>query len=238
MLRWRNFARSVTAWIGNRSRAVKELVLIGVLLPPLFVVLLWANAFDLFHGWSRHHEHWQLDEIVVLAFFLGLAAMVFSWRRLRELKRETSSRKDVEKNAFEIERRDVLTGVGNRKRFVEEIGRWAFHLPDGEACAVYLLDLDHFKPINDLYGHRLGDEVLRVVACRLSDSLEDGGLVTRLSGDEFGLLIRYPKGGDAPARLARRIVRVIATPIHVGALTVEVGEASVWRYATMTTSST
>jgi diguanylate cyclase (GGDEF)-like protein len=56
--------------------------------------------------------------------------------------------------------------------------------------------LDNFKPVNDLYGHRLGDEVLRVVAARLSELAGKDGTVARLRGDEFGVLLRCGRGSE------------------------------------------
>ena len=95
-------------------------------------------------------------------------------------------------------------------------------MPEGEACALLVVDLDNFKPVNDLYGHRLGDEVLRVVAQRLSKLVENGA-VARLGGDEFGIVLRYRVDGDALLRLARRIVHDIPKPISLAALSLQVG---------------
>jgi diguanylate cyclase (GGDEF)-like protein len=223
MSKWRNFASEVASWLGDRSRAQVDLAVIAILAVPLYLLLFYLNAFDHFHDWSRSHETWQLDEIIVLTFFLGLAFMAFSWRRLKDLKHARTERQDIEQRAFAVARRDVLTGLANRKCFVEEIGKWAYCLPADEECAVFIVDLDHFKPINDLYGHRLGDEVLRVVASRLSGSIEGQGLVARLAGDEFGVLLRYPKDSDAPIRVARRIVLAIGQPLNFAALSVQVG---------------
>jgi diguanylate cyclase (GGDEF)-like protein len=217
-----HFDRTV-AWLKGRSRAQADLAVIAAVTVPLYLILFYVNAFDLFHEWSRAHESWQLDEIIVLAFFLGLAAMAFSWRRLLDLKREKIAKESVEQHAFVSARRDPLTGLANRRCFVEEISKWAYRLPADKDCAVFILDLDRFKPINDLYGHRLGDEVLRVVASRVGESLEENGLVARLAGDEFGILMLYDKDTDAPARLARRIVTAISQPISLASLSIEVG---------------
>jgi diguanylate cyclase (GGDEF)-like protein len=83
--------------------------------------------------------------------------------------------------------------------------------------------LDHFKPINDLYGHRLGDEVLRVIATRLSAIVGIDGLVARLGGDEFGILMPVSWDKDAQVRLARRIATEIPQPITLASLVLEVG---------------
>ena len=97
-------------------------------------------------------------------------------------------------------RHDVLTGLPNRRRFIEDFNRSAEHLPPGEACALFVLDLDNFKPINDVYGHRLGDEVLKVVSHRLTQ-IAEGASVARLGGDEFGVTLRYRAGSDAARAL-------------------------------------
>jgi diguanylate cyclase (GGDEF)-like protein len=91
-----------------------------------------------------------------------------------------------------------------------------------QSSAVFIVDLDHFKPVNDLYGHRVGDEVLRVVATRLRGILGDQVLIARLGGDEFGILIHFTSGGDDPSRLARRIVYDLAEPINVAELALQV----------------
>ena len=104
----RNVAPKLTSWLRSRSWAQVDLAVIAVATLPLYVILFRVNAFDLFHDWSRDHENWQLDEIIVLAFFLGLAAMVFSWRRLRDLKRERIEKENVEQDAYVSARRDPL----------------------------------------------------------------------------------------------------------------------------------
>jgi diguanylate cyclase (GGDEF)-like protein len=96
------------------------------------------------------------------------------------------------------------------------------HPPEGEACALLVVDLDNFKPINDVYGHRLGDEVLKVVAKRLTRIVQ-GGSVARLGGDEFGIILRYRLGSDAPERLAKQVVEEISKPVQLAALALQVG---------------
>ena len=93
---------------------------------------------------------------------------------------------------------------------------------EDEACALFVMDLDNFKPINDVYGHRLGDEVLKVIAKRLT-RIAEGSSVARLGGDEFGIILRYRKNTNAPERLARQIVHEVQKPIPLAALSLQVG---------------
>ena len=107
---------------------------------------------------------------------------------------------------------DVLTGLPNRaffnERLVEELGD-ADHTSNPVALA--LIDLDHFKEINDALGHDVGDVVLRHVAHRLAGILRDGDFVARLGGDEFALLLPGTNENDA-AEIAHRIRASLSAP--------------------------
>src|SRR5690606_30534465 len=86
---------------------------------------------------------------------------------------------------------DYLTGLRNRRHFFDEGPvRVATCLERGEACSMAMLDIDHFKQLNDTYGHEIGDRVLKAVATRLSDLMDDSDhLLARLGGEEFGILL-------------------------------------------------
>lgn len=116
----------------------------------------------------------------------------------------------------------MLTGLPNRRWFIEDFERWSSDLPEGEACALLVVELDNFKPINDVYGHWVGDEVLKVVAKRLT-RIAQRGSVARLGGDEFGIILRYRLDSDAPERLARQVVEEISKPVQLAALALQVG---------------
>ena len=86
---------------------------------------------------------------------------------------------------------DPLTGLANRRAFDDALvaaGRWAEL--SGRPLAVVTIDLDHFKTINDTYGHAAGDDALQVVAAAMREVAKDGDLVARFGGDEFVMLIR------------------------------------------------
>jgi len=82
-----------------------------------------------------------------------------------------------------LARTDELTGLPNRRRLVAELSAFS-----GIEGALLLLDLDGFKPVNDKYGHEMGDRILRQVAERFSRSLPSGAILARLGGDEFGVI--------------------------------------------------
>jgi len=83
-----------------------------------------------------------------------------------------------------LARTDELTGLPNRRRLISEIE--SFLNKDG---SLLLLDLDGFKPVNDLYGHQIGDKVLQQASTRFSRALPHNALLARLGGDEFGVLL-------------------------------------------------
>jgi len=83
-----------------------------------------------------------------------------------------------------LARTDELTGLPNRRRLIAELASFS----DAEG-ALLLLDLNQFKPVNDGYGHEVGDAILQQVAQRFSRSLPTGAVLARLGGDEFGVLI-------------------------------------------------
>lgn len=87
-----------------------------------------------------------------------------------------------------LARTDELTGLPNRRRFIAELGALGkLAKLDG---ALLLLDLDGFKPINDQFGHEVGDQLLKQVSIRFSRALPEGSLLARLGGDEFGAIVR------------------------------------------------
>jgi len=81
---------------------------------------------------------------------------------------------------------DPLTGVANRRRFDLEIERL---IASGQGYSIVLCDLDHFKTVNDRFGHDAGDELLRILTARLAASTRSGDLVARLGGDEFVVVL-------------------------------------------------
>jgi diguanylate cyclase (GGDEF)-like protein len=85
---------------------------------------------------------------------------------------------------------DALTGLPNRRAFdIELARRLAQRQRQGTPLTLLLIDVDHFKPINDTYGHHVGDEALQAVARTLSDNAPQAALVARIGGDEFAVVL-------------------------------------------------
>lgn len=138
--------------------------------------------------------------------------------RLIVLLSSIDKRKSVLIEAVRMMNIDDLTGIGNRRLLKSHFWR---HRQQNSGMALIYLDLNGFKLINDTHGHETGDEVLRIVAQRLRNSLRPGEAVARLGGDEFAVLL--DTGEQAAARsVAERLKAAILRPISVGEHTVGV----------------
>jgi diguanylate cyclase (GGDEF)-like protein/PAS domain S-box-containing protein len=118
---------------------------------------------------------------------------------------------------------DALTGLPNRRmlngRLYEAFARAC---RSKYSIAVFFIDLDGFKPINDTHGHTAGDEVLRATAERLSATVRTSDTVGRLGGDEFLVILEKAGTVDNVTQVAHRIIEAVAEPIEVPGTTVSV----------------
>jgi diguanylate cyclase (GGDEF)-like protein len=111
---------------------------------------------------------------------------------------------------------DELTGLPNRRLLDDRIAQaFAAARRTRDNVAVMLLDLDHFKPINDTYGHEAGDQVLKAVAARLRNCVRKADTVARLGGDEFVVMLPMRDAQHA-VRVAEGILAALAEPFPVG----------------------
>ena len=140
--------------------------------------------------------------------------------------RDVTRRHELEQDLRHLADHDALTGLPNRRRFEEEMGRHAAHTRRyGLEGAVLLVDLDHFKHINDTLGHATGDQVITRAADALHDTLRATDVVARLGGDEFAVLL--PHGDvDTAAETASRIVGAIRVAAETWGVTASVGVAA------------
>jgi diguanylate cyclase (GGDEF)-like protein/PAS domain S-box-containing protein len=130
---------------------------------------------------------------------------------------DVTSYREAAAHSHFLSRHDVLTGLPNRVLFQERLREAVGHgNREIDNVAVLLVDLDGFKAVNDAYGHAAGDELLRVVAGRLSEVVRGTDIVARLGGDEFGILLR---GGPALELAAERVAvgvcEAVAIPVQL-----------------------
>ena len=112
---------------------------------------------------------------------------------------------------------DPLTALPNRALFADRLDRLFAQTPPDSARRVGLLflDLDGFKAINDSLGHEVGDQLLQAVGRRLARSVRDDGLVARMGGDEFVVLVEDSRGVDQLVFLAERVLEGLAVPLEL-----------------------
>ncbi len=120
-------------------------------------------------------------------------------------------RKKAEAELMRLARTDPLTGLLNRRAFFEQLETALIQTRRSElACAVILFDIDRFKEINDVFGHKTGDELLTTVAGVLRAQLRETDSIGRIGGDEFAVLATNLKSAAAAMEIAEKISRGMA----------------------------
>lgn len=146
-----------------------------------------------------------------LSAFLAFAAM-FLARKIGKLS-ETLEESESRNRYFALH--DPLSGLANRIQFSDQLSHAIDQLPERE-FALIACDLDRFKDVNDTYGHAAGDMVIRTVADRLTAIVEDSGIVGRIGGDEFVILVRRTPEPAKLDALAEEILHSISRPMDIG----------------------
>ena len=118
---------------------------------------------------------------------------------------------------------DALTMLPNHVLFKDRLQDALARRREDQLLGVYCLDLDHFKSVNDTLGHPIGYALLKVVSGRLLACLKGRGLVARLSGDEFAIVVGDVENEDAAAALAATVVETLSKPYEIQANQIEIG---------------
>ena len=161
---------------------------------------------------------------------IGAMAKAFEVFRANAAELETAhaATRSAQQHADALARHDALTGLPNRRVFATELGDALGRVSSKQVYfSVMLIDLDKFKPVNDVRGHSVGDQVLCEVARRLSAIVERTGTVARLGGDEFALICQpmselQATKTDAVA-IATRVLEALRLPFEVTGGAVEIG---------------
>ncbi len=112
---------------------------------------------------------------------------------------------------------DPLTGLGNRRRLMDKVRKLAAERADDPApFTVGIANIDGFKPINDLFGHAAGDEILCQIAHRLRACLPDGGFVARIDSDEFAFVLPLVFEKKGAEKIGRMFKEVLSAPYDLG----------------------
>ncbi|WP_019028683.1 bifunctional diguanylate cyclase/phosphodiesterase [Colwellia piezophila] len=169
-------------------------------------------------------DHRQ-DEFGLLAYHFNQSKMALD-RNNRDLKLQINERKQAELKLKHLALHDPLTGLPNRLLFQDRLQQAIGQSKRNKhKFAVFFMDLDNFKIINDTMGHEVGDELLKEVALRLSDTGREMDTVARLGGDEFAFIINKVDTIENAVSFAQRLNESLKTPIEVDGNTINMGSS-------------
>ncbi|HVY41688.1 MAG TPA: EAL domain-containing protein [Hyphomicrobiaceae bacterium] len=134
------------------------------------------------------------------------------WVALHE---DVTEQRRAQAEIARLARHDMLTGLGNRLLFREELEKACKNLEFGYSFALVCIDLDHFKDVNDTLGHPTGDALLQAVAARLTDTARGRDAVVRLGGDEFAIIQAGADTRPQVEGLTQRVIKSIAQPFQI-----------------------
>ncbi len=151
------------------------------------------------------------------------ALLKFTWQH--EIERQ------LQQSLYDAAVRDMLTGTYNRRFFEDELSRALTHaLRHGQSLALLLIDIDHFKGVNDSWGHVAGDQVLVQLARRAAGVIRHEDVLCRIGGEEFGIVARSTSAANAVVLAERLRTKIRETPFSYERealnVTVSIGTAS------------
>ena len=195
-------------------------------------VLIGAMALLIFNGSQLFQEVMQGAKaglrpeikVAVVALTLNLALILFGWRRYVDLLHESERRLEGEARAAHMAVTDAITGLANRKGFIERGEELRQAAAKDIWLAVISLRLHRFKAINDRHGYEIGDDLLRAVASAISASAGSACVAARLNGDEFALVLAIPEKDKAiAARAGEALLHSVSRPFLVYENLLQVG---------------
>src|ERR1700733_5791537 len=202
-------------WSGWQRRDRRDAVIIlGIAVVAYSIGTAYDVALHLFR-FGIDHADYEVDDIIFVVFVLGLAMMVYGFRRYRDVSREIKARTIAELEARNLARHDPLTGLPNRRFFEERLEECLGPASTTHQVAVLMIDLDGFKLVNDVHGHAVGDKGLSEFARRVSAIVRADAFLARVGGDEFTIIMPKIASLDDPTNLARRIAAAVAEPFVV-----------------------
>lgn len=161
-------------------------------------------------------------DVIMLCFCMSFGLCAAAVYRSNKLRKAVRARDVAQLEAAAVARHDSMTGLANRRYFKELLDRRLSRGDQSSSTAVLLLDLDRFKPINDIHGHAAGDAVLCTVAERLRALLPAGSIAARLGGDEFALALDFGRDLDVVSRMSAEIIADLSRPILWGTSKLEI----------------
>lgn len=130
--------------------------------------------------------------------------------------KDVTERMQTQERLHYLAYHDVLTGLANRALFTERLEHAITRSRDAEDhLAILFLDIDRFKNINDTLGHNLGDDLLKILATKLTGCLREGDTIARFGGDEFAILLEDISSEDDTSPIAKKVLEALSEPITI-----------------------
>ena len=172
--------------------------------------LLWSVLFSDDHGREPTYTLYLGFLAFILVFTIGLGVVI--WLLEEEHKRASATANEIAQLAFH----DPLTGLQNRKLFLDHLTLAIIQARrDREKLAVFFIDLDRFKVINDSLGHSAGDRVLQAAAAAIKGLMREGDVVARMGGDEFVILTPAIHGVADAVHIAQKVKDALRAPLQI-----------------------
>lgn len=192
----------------GRIKEIKATLVIPVRIKDELMLVLNFDNFE-------RNDAFDENSIIMAKVLGNMLGIIFSRLELENQLREKNQLLEY------MSYHDALTNLPNR-RLLEEFAEKMLTLAkrENKPLSILFMDLDRFKPINDVYGHQMGDEVLKLVAKRLEKFARSSDTISRYGGDEFVILAYDCSKQDATA-LAERLVKAIEEPMKIDQLTLQ-----------------
>ena len=210
--------------LDTKRRVEKDLVALGIATAAILMFIATGGTVmpQIMRSWLTGVG--GPDTLLVNALLLNIALIIFGMRRYRELMAEIEERKRAEEKARRLAEIDPLTGCLNRRSIAPATDALIDRSDkSGENVAFLMIDLDNFKQVNDLYGHKIGDEVLIGASERMREVLPNGAILARLGGDEFACVLPFgARAPDTVDQAASRLISAVAKPQTIEGFPVEI----------------
>jgi len=197
---------------------IPRLIRHAAILACSLLALHWCLLVPVYSWWQ---PEWRADGFILgtslaLMQYLALLAAVFALFQKRLLHSEAK--------ALEMAYQDPLTGLCN-KRYVDVLFQQVLQLANRphQTLALFYIDLDKFKPINDSAGHHTGDLVLKEVATRLKSCLRSTDICARVGGDEFVVIATQLDKEQDATEIAAKLLKQLQAPVMIGSVSYELG---------------
>ncbi|MCQ6274989.1 PAS domain S-box protein [Bacillus sp. V3B] len=184
-----------------------------------------SEAITILEEMKRSKEYFEIDirhvhqdgySIWLHSHFIPVLSSEGDMEKIIVISSDITESKQKEEKLAKMAFYDYLTGLPNRRLFTDRLNQAIFTSErTGKLTALLVLDCDKFKPINDTYGHDIGDEVIKEFARRVRSSLRKMDTLARVGGDEFTIVLPELTSTDEIIAVSKRVVEVTREPMHI-----------------------